>query len=48
MKLDEMKTNLWVKFKNEPLCIGHKILSSLPLAISFDFQASVQLIWALR
>lgn len=43
-----MKTNLWVIFKNEPSRIGHKILSSLTLAISFDFQDSVQLIWGLH
>lgn len=40
-----MKTNLWLIFKNEQLCIEHKILSSLILAMKFDFQATAQLIW---
>lgn len=44
----KMKTNLWLTFKNEQLCLGHKILSSLTLAIKFDFQATAQLIWGLH
>lgn len=37
---DKMKTNLWLTFKKEQLCIGHKILSTLTLSIKFDFQAT--------
>ena len=42
-----MKTDLRVIFKSEPSCIERKILSLLTVA-SFDFQASMQLIWDLH
>lgn len=43
-----MKTSLWLTFKNEQLCIGHKIVSSVTLAMKFECQATAQLIWGLH